>query len=339
MGAEQSGLRRSQDIFPSSVDDSVPIGHDETTSLPPSPNRTSLLGFSRNLSRDTKKVPTHFCRGSMPHIPTSTDGDSNHADRHPRPQRAMSSSTTALIGKNSKVASLLIPTRSATISAENSRGVVVVCPGPAGRLWAAASLDFSSSSSTVDVANAELRKLRQISIFEPLLSTSLSETVSSAASGNKRFQPSLSSANASGLVSLSTTYQEYLRGCVTTAYNNQVRVIGLQNKVDYEMRRLAEDLEYREMGDITPRASRANFSRKVDVENTTSKPNGLAGRRQVDAVVLRISQISSLIDQCSILIEQLYESLRDFNEQLPEAHQLSSMALVDNTWKLPNSSQ
>ncbi|VDP75197.1 unnamed protein product [Echinostoma caproni] len=324
MGAEQSNPVNDPSSSLSSslrnVTTAEPPG--SSSSLPPSPQHSSLP-VSHRLSRESSKSVTmsnfKTPRDHVSSIPPLTSPESTN-----RMIWTHSGSTTSLTSHSRQ--------HSPSLGKLNrSSGIVVVCPGPIRRMRSTGSLDsVAHAYNKTDAGSAELRRLRQIPAFEPLIAQSvgsLEDTLTGnlvTSSSGRHLDVSLHRVAPDGLVAFAKRYGEYVQSCAQTAYQQQTLILGLQNKVDYETRHVWSALQARENGTtltsptlLSPKVG-SNFS---PLEAGISSPPTAtdltyAGRQQVDAVVLQTSQISGLIDQCTTMVQRLRDTISEVNRQL-----------------------
>ncbi|KAA0189749.1 Transmembrane protein [Fasciolopsis buskii] len=322
MGAEQSNTMDDPDGSPSSsvkkVMDRNTLEPTGSSSLPPSPRHFSPP-FSGVLSRESSKSVT---------VPT-VKGSNVSGPSLPPPTCAEATSSMNWFRSDSATRLSRSGHRSPSLSKLNrSSGVVVVCSGPMRRMRSTGSLDSAVySSSRTDASSLELKRLRQIPTFEPLIARSAANrgsshsVISPESSSSRRVDVSLPRVAPEELVALVKSYGQYVQRCADTAYQQQTVAIGLQNKVDYESRRVSILLQARESGTVpaSPIALRptvvSNGSTVGGNCSSPTKPPDItyAGHQQVDAVVLQTSQISGLIDQCTAMIEGLRDAISQQN--------------------------
>ncbi|GAA49339.1 hypothetical protein CLF_102885 [Clonorchis sinensis] len=331
MGSEQSTVL-TDDRFASSFSATVQSDFDGPLSLPASPSRkpqTSRLNHPlKEVTRSLSLSVGTSSRQPSNHIPAfQSDMEPQHFDNEASLDRCTSASSITLPEKDKWRHT---PSRSASVSADSNRGIVVVCPGPAQRLRNTGSLDCLSRHSRHDLMESDLKRLRQIPSFLPLRgsSASLSSPTSemSEVFAGKRYIPPLKSIDVSRLRSLVDNYEQCIRRRTEEVYQKQTRIIGLENKIDYEVQRLLGYLKAREKG-IIP--SPLRHSRQSASPNSPTNPQTvkLAGRQQMDSVVLQTSQVSGLIDQCTSVVDNLCVALEQLNQSLPESKRLESLKI------------
>lgn len=196
-------------------------------------------------------------------------------------------------------------------------GIVVVSPGLSTNFRSSSSVDISAQDSTTDPAIAEIRRLRRLPIFHPLIPSS--STANFAPPGTGRvYRPSLAQLDSKDIVQIINCFREHLGKSVDVVEKKQAEIIGMQNKIDYEVNRLMEFLQFREHG--VP-----STSQKVLIEGGTvsgKATHGSTGKKPVDTIVMQTSQISCMIDQCSTQVQQLSASLQQINDALPNEKRL-----------------
>lgn len=141
-----------------------------SSSLPPSPRHFSPP-FSGVLSRESSKSVT---------VPT-VKGSNVSGPSLPPPTCAEATSSMNWFRSDSATRLSRSGHRSPSLSKLNrSSGVVVVCSGPMRRMRSTGSLDSAVySSSRTDASSLELKRLRQIPTFEPLIARSAANRGSS----------------------------------------------------------------------------------------------------------------------------------------------------------------
>ncbi|TGZ59540.1 hypothetical protein CRM22_009028 [Opisthorchis felineus] len=236
MGSEQSTVL-TDDRFASSFSATVQSDFDGPLSLPASPSRKPQTNRSnhplREVSRSLSLSVDTSSRQPSNHIPAfQSDMEPQHFDNETSLDRCTSASSVTLPEKDKW---RYTPSRSASVSADSNRGIVVVCPGPMQRLRNTGSLDCLSRHSRHDLMESDLKRLRQIPSFLPLRgsSASLSSPTSemSEVLAGKRYVPPLKSIDVSKLRSLVDNYEQCIRRRTEEVYQTQTRIIGLQNKV------------------------------------------------------------------------------------------------------------
>ncbi|OON18309.1 hypothetical protein X801_05838 [Opisthorchis viverrini] len=305
---------------------------DGPLSLPASPSRRPQTNRSNHpLKEVTRSLSLSVGTSSHQpsnHIPTfQSDMDPQHFDNEANLDRCTSASSVTIPEKDKW---RYTPPRSASVSADSTRGIVVVCPGPTQRLRNTGSLDCLSRHSRHDLMESDLKRLRQIPSFLPLRGSSanLSSPTSemSEAFAGKRYIPPLKSVDVSKLRSLVDDYEQCIRRRTEAVYQTQTRIIGLQNKIDYEVQRLLSYLKAREKG-IIPSPLRHSKQSASPGSPTSPQTVKLAGRQQMDSVVLQTSQVSGLIDQCTSVIDNLCIALEQLNQSLPESKRLKPLEI------------
>ncbi|TPP51554.1 Transmembrane protein [Fasciola gigantica] len=313
MGAEQSNATsdHGNSLSSSAMNVLEPPG---SSSLPPSPQHMSPP-FSRGLSRESSKSVTV----------------SNLKDSSVSASSILPLSSPGATSRMNRVRSGLVtpPSRSGQRSPSMGRlnrssGVVVVCSGPIRRMRSTGSLDsVVHPYGGMDAESVGLKRLRQIPTFEPLIARSIGNREGSSPAGlansssGRRMDVSLPRVAPDELVAFVKSYGQHVQRCADIAYQQQTMILGLQNKVDYESRRVSALLQARENGTVpasptslSPRAPTVLPSFNGDCPSPIKTPDiTYAGHQQVDAVVLQTSQISGLIDQCTVMLERLRDTI------------------------------
>ncbi|KAF7232086.1 hypothetical protein EG68_10636 [Paragonimus skrjabini miyazakii] len=317
MGSDQSTI--------SAYDSSIAFHSDGPTSLPSSPQREVPSESSNNLSgyvyKSLSSSDARFTHRSLTNLSNADGTESWTRGLSASLNRPASMSTVALSTQVKPHA----PSRSASVTTTCQGGIVVVCPGPIQRFATTGSLDAKIPRNVGDQAALVQKKLRQIPVFT-LPATASSVQGSRDVSGSflrtgKQFCPTLHQVDSHKLTVMVERYSQFVEHCAELVYQDQLKVIGLQNKVDYEVRRLTDDLRARETGVRLSPTTLSKVAVQKDLSVLGEKAN-LAGSKQVDSIVLQTSQISGLINQSFNALQQLSDSLNQLNQLLPESKQL-----------------
>lgn len=287
---------------------------DGPSSLPASPGRSTLLnGSFCELGESGKSFSTPVV-GSAPFmsfISETLSVDPHHhgskltrasSESHCAPPNLRDNTSTRPFANS--------PTPSST-------GIVVVSSRLLTNFISSSSVDINVPDSNTDPSVAEIRRLRRLPVFHPLIPNTSTAKFTLTNAG-RVYRPSLAQLDPIHLVHIINCFREHLGTLLDAVERNQVVLVGLQNKIDYEVAGLMEFLQSREQG-IPPAFRRLHSDGGNAPDDVT---HSSAGKKQVDTIILETSQISGMISQCNTLVNQLSVSLQQINGTLPKEKRL-----------------